>query len=104
MGRRATRRHGFTVHDSTFEQFNEGDAVYRFFELFDLPNVPNAKKIFELARRKENPPDAAAEADFRREDAVRAVVESASAEFLAAGTRRKFFRTAEAMRSLHVDG
>lgn len=42
----------FHVHDTNFEQFNEGDAVYRFFELFDLPNVANAKKIFELAQEK----------------------------------------------------
>jgi hypothetical protein len=42
----------FTVHDSQFNQFAEGDAVYRFFELFDLPNVANAKKIFELAAEK----------------------------------------------------
>lgn len=39
----------FTVHDARFEDFGEGEAVYRFFELFDLPNVPNAQKIFELA-------------------------------------------------------
>jgi hypothetical protein len=32
--------------------FQEGDTVYRFFELFDLPNVANAKKIFELALEK----------------------------------------------------
>jgi hypothetical protein len=42
----------FEVHDSTFENFNEGDAVYRFFELFDLPNVANATKIFALAQEK----------------------------------------------------
>jgi hypothetical protein len=42
----------FTVHDSQFNDFAEGDAVYRFFELFDLPNVPNAKRIFELAAEK----------------------------------------------------
>jgi hypothetical protein len=39
----------FTIHDSRFNDFAEGDAVYRFFELFDLPNVANAKMIFELA-------------------------------------------------------
>jgi len=39
----------FAVHDSRFNDFAEGDAVYRFFELFDLPNVANSKKIFELA-------------------------------------------------------
>ncbi len=42
----------FTVHDSEFDDFVEGDAVYRFFELFDLPNVANARKIFELAADK----------------------------------------------------
>ena len=42
----------FTIHDSRFNNFAEGDAVYRFFELFDLPNVANAKKIFELAAEK----------------------------------------------------
>ena len=42
----------FTVHDSRFNDFADGDAVYRFFELFDLPNVPNAKQIFELAAEK----------------------------------------------------
>ena len=42
----------FAVRDSQFTDFADGDAVYRFFELFDLPNVPNAKKIFELAAEK----------------------------------------------------
>jgi len=37
------------VQDSKFEDFASGDAVYRFFELFDTANVPNAKKIFTLA-------------------------------------------------------
>jgi hypothetical protein len=39
----------FHVRDSKFEDFADGDAVYRFFELFDIANVPNAKKIFTLA-------------------------------------------------------
>ena len=42
----------FTVHDSQFNDFADGDAVYRFFELFDLPNVPNSKRIFDLAAEK----------------------------------------------------
>ncbi|MCU0784124.1 MAG: hypothetical protein MUF81_08795 [Verrucomicrobia bacterium] len=42
----------FTIHDSQFTSFADGDAVYRFFELFDLANVPNSKKIFELAAAK----------------------------------------------------
>ncbi len=42
----------FTVRDANFTDFAEGDAVYRFFELFDTANVPNSKKIFELAAEK----------------------------------------------------
>lgn len=42
----------FVVRDSKFTDFAEGDAVYRFFELFDTANVPNSKKIFELASEK----------------------------------------------------
>jgi hypothetical protein len=42
----------FKVRDTKFSDFGEGDAVYRFFELFDLANVPNAKAIFDLAAAK----------------------------------------------------
>ncbi len=42
----------FTVQDSQFTEFSQGQAVYRFFELFDLANVPNAKQIFQLAAAK----------------------------------------------------
>jgi len=40
------------VRDAACEDFAPGDAVYRFFELFDLPNVPNAARIFDLAREE----------------------------------------------------
>jgi hypothetical protein len=39
----------FNIQHSTFNQFADGDAVYRFFELFDLANVPDSKLIFDLA-------------------------------------------------------
>ncbi len=39
----------FAARDAGFDGFQPGDAVYRFFELFDLANVPNASRIFELA-------------------------------------------------------
>ncbi len=39
----------FKVQSSKFGDFADGDAVYRFFELFDLVNVANAKNIFDLA-------------------------------------------------------
>ena len=42
----------FKVQGSEFLDFQEGDAVYRFFELFDLKNVPSAAKIFGLAAEK----------------------------------------------------
>ena len=40
------------VRSAEFTDFAEGDAVYRFFELFDLANVPDSKRIFELAAEK----------------------------------------------------
>jgi len=42
----------FKVQSSTFTEFVEGDAVYRFFELFDRGNVANAATIFDLAVQK----------------------------------------------------
>jgi hypothetical protein len=37
------------VRDADFAAVQPGDAVYRFFELFDLANVPAAPRLFELA-------------------------------------------------------
>lgn len=42
----------FTVHDSQFTGFNDGAAAYRFFELFDVANVPAAETLFAAAREK----------------------------------------------------
>ncbi len=42
----------FTIQDSRFADFQDGEAVYRFFELFDLENVRNARTIFALAAEK----------------------------------------------------
>lgn len=42
----------FRVQSDKFNDFRDGDAVYRFFELFDLANVTNSKSIFELASSK----------------------------------------------------
>lgn len=49
----------FKTQDAKFDRFASGDAVYRFFELFDVANVPSAGRIFELAaagRLKLTPP------------------------------------------------
>lgn len=43
----------FRVHDADFTDFHEGDAVYRFFELFDLPNVPASEDLIAAAVRKD---------------------------------------------------
>lgn len=37
------------VREADFAAVQPGDAVYRFFELFDLANVPAAPRLFELA-------------------------------------------------------
>lgn len=42
----------FKTREASFQEFADGEAVYRFFELFDLPNVPNSKTILELAVSK----------------------------------------------------
>lgn len=42
----------FKTRDSSFQDFTDGDAVYRFFELFDLPNIANSQKMLELAANK----------------------------------------------------
>jgi len=39
----------FQVCDEYFDHFMEGESVYRFFELFDLANIPSAKPLFEMA-------------------------------------------------------
>jgi len=43
----------FTIHDSRFTGSAPGSAVYRFFELFDVANVPGARRLFELATEKQ---------------------------------------------------
>ncbi len=43
----------FTLHPSPFNSPAPGDAVYRFFELFDVANVPGARRLFELATEKQ---------------------------------------------------
>lgn len=40
----------FHVRTQDFHDWHDGDAVYRFFELFDLANVPAAVPAFEAAR------------------------------------------------------
>jgi hypothetical protein len=42
----------FKVRDANFTQLSEGSAVYRFFELFDAPNIPNSSLLFDCAREK----------------------------------------------------
>jgi len=43
----------FKIQDQSFSGFAEGEAVYRFFELFDLGNMPYAKPLFEMAAAKQ---------------------------------------------------
>lgn len=41
------------VQNGSFRDWKAGDAVYRFFELFDLANVSSAAELFGAAMRKE---------------------------------------------------
>ncbi len=43
----------FTVRDTRFLDFQNGDSVYRFFELFDLSQVESAEKILSGASNGE---------------------------------------------------
>jgi hypothetical protein len=43
----------FKVRDAHFKDFQSGDNIYRFFELFDVPNVKNAWEIFARAEQDE---------------------------------------------------
>ena len=40
------------VHGADFQNVAEGEAVYRFFELFDVENVPAANHLFKVAADK----------------------------------------------------
>lgn len=42
----------FQIRAADFAGVESGDAVYRFFELFDLPHVPTAKEMIDLALEK----------------------------------------------------
>ena len=41
----------FRLRDGNFREFKAGESVYRFFELFDVPNVKNAFEILERAEK-----------------------------------------------------
>ncbi|NBV23308.1 MAG: hypothetical protein EBS05_15490 [Proteobacteria bacterium] len=43
----------FQVQGSEFNSPAPGEAVYRFFELFDVANVAGARRLFELATEKQ---------------------------------------------------
>jgi hypothetical protein len=43
----------FKVRGTDFQEIQDGSSVYRFFELFDVPNLKNAREIIERASRKE---------------------------------------------------
>src|SRR5439155_8792063 len=47
-----SRGHCFLLRDERPFPFPDGDAVYRFFELFDLSNIPVAPALLEAAVQK----------------------------------------------------
>ncbi len=42
----------FRLQTAAFHEPSKGDAVYRFFELFDLENIAGAARLFELAAER----------------------------------------------------
>ena len=42
----------FKVQDATFSGWANGDSIYRFFELFDLGNVPHAESMIQAGLEK----------------------------------------------------
>jgi hypothetical protein len=42
----------FVLQTDEYTAFQEGEAVYRFFELFDLADVPSSRQILQLAGAK----------------------------------------------------
>jgi hypothetical protein len=42
----------FQIQGADFDDVRDGEAGYRFFELFDLANVPAARRLFEMAASK----------------------------------------------------
>ncbi len=49
----AAGKASFNLQSSTFDSPAPGDAVYRFFELFDVANIPGARRLFDLATEKQ---------------------------------------------------
>lgn len=43
----------FSVRTTDFRDFRPGESVYRFFELFDVPNLKNGREIVRRAEQKE---------------------------------------------------
>ena len=80
-----------------------GRDVYRFFELFDLPNLPGIGALMEAAGRGRAYCDAAVQALSRGEDVVRAFLAPAAARFLAARVGRQIFSAPATDHSLHLD-
>jgi len=71
----------FHVRNTSFTDFKDGDAVYRFFELFDLPNVPNAATILEMAQAGRIHLTSPPKPIFEEKNALRVAVEPELAQF-----------------------
>ena len=64
----------FSVCEPDESHLADGDSAYRFFELFDLPNIPEADALL-IGGNGRHPSHPSAQNPSRREDAVRPVLE-----------------------------
>ena len=62
---------------------HDGRAVYRFFELFDLPNISGIENVLRRECRRANHDHAADQTISRGENVVRVILASAAARILA---------------------
>ena len=70
----------------------DGRAVYRFFELFDLPNIPGIENTLRGECRRSHLDHTADQTVSRGENVVCAFLDAAAARILATRTGREIFR------------
>ncbi len=80
----------------------DGNAVYRFFELFDLPNIPEIENALRANAEGRITSYASDQALSRRENVVRAVLVSAAPRILATRTGRQILHQVTGSNSLHL--
>jgi hypothetical protein len=75
------------VLDAETYEPTAGRDVYRFFEMFDLPNLPRISSLMKAASDGRGSSHTAAQAISRGKDVVRSILDATAARILATRTR-----------------